>query len=188
MEYVSRRVSVDRGDGRTSVVIGARLSKWREALLVTWAVAWLLCGVYVIYARTTITPGDPLRQYLLAFLAFWAYFLLRAVKAVLWRLKGFELWRIKEGRVTIKDSTLGFGTARTYFVENIQRLGLIKQEPTSLKWQLNNSDWVIGGERLGFEHLGRKVVFGKGLDEAEAKALLKLLEQELRRERKAVGA
>ncbi len=187
MEYLSERVSVDRGEGRTSVVIGARLPKWREALLVTWAVAWLLCGIYVIYARTTMATGDPLRQYLLIFLAFWAYFLLRAVKALLWRLKGLELWRIKEGQLTIKDSILGFGTARTYFVENIQRLGLIRQDPTSLKWQLNNSDWVIGGERLGFEHLGRRIVFGKGLNEAEANALLKLLEKELRRERKEVG-
>ncbi|MDX9750949.1 MAG: hypothetical protein RBT71_07705 [Flavobacteriales bacterium] len=187
MRYLSERVSVDRGEERTSVVIGARLPKWREAMLVTWALAWTACGIYVVYARSGLPPGDPLRQYLLIFLAFWAYFLLRAVKAVLWRLKGFELWRIKEGQVTIKDSILGFGTARTYFVENIQRLGLLRIDPTSWKWQLNNSDWVIGGERLGFDHLGRKVVFGKGLTDEEAAALLKLLQQELRRERKAVA-
>ena len=34
MEVVSERVSVDRTDGRTSVVISARLPKRKEALLV----------------------------------------------------------------------------------------------------------------------------------------------------------
>jgi hypothetical protein len=183
MEYLSERVSIDRNAERISVVIGARLPRWREFLLVAWLVAWLACGVYVIVVRTGLPEGDPLRQYLLAFLAFWLYFLLRVVKAVLWRLKGFELWRIKEGRLTLKDSIMGFGTARHYFLENIQRLGLIQHDPTSWKYHFNNSDWVIGGERLGFEHLGRKVIFGKGLNDAEAKALLKLLEQELKKGR-----
>ena len=185
MEYLSDRVSVDRQDGRTSVVISARLPKHREALLVTWTAAWMLCGAYVLYARADLPLGDPLRQYLLAFLAFWAYFLIKIGRATLWRLKGFELWRIKEGTLTIKDSLFGFGKATSYFVDNIQRLGLLNVERGSWKWQWNESDWVIGGERLGFEHLGRKVVFGKGLTEEEARKLVPILKEALRHQRSA---
>lgn len=184
MEYVSERVSVDRKDGRTSVVITARLTKGKETLLVTWALAWFLCGAYLLYARLQLVSGDPIRQYLLAFLAFWAYYLVVVGKAVLWRLKGSELWRIKDGTLTVKDSILGFGKATDYFVDNIQKLGIIQVDERSWKWQLDQSAWMIGGARLGFEHLGRKVVFGKGLSDEEARQLVPLLKHALSQERK----
>lgn len=184
MEYLSERVSVDRKDGRTSVVITARLSKGKETLLVSWALAWLLCGAYLIHARLQLPVGDPVRQYLLAFLAFWAYYMVVVGRALLWRLKGFELWRIKDGTLTVKDSILGFGKATPYFVDNIQKLGLIQVDERSWKWQLDQSAWMIGGARIGFEHLGRKVIFGKGLTEAEAKQLIPLLKHALTQERK----
>ena len=188
MEVVSERVSVDRTDGRTSVVISARLPKRKEALLVAWFVCWLLVGVYVFYTRTRLSEGEPLRQFMLAFLAFWLYFAVKVGRTVLWRLKGFEQWRLKDGVLTIKDSILGYGKAHTYFVENIQKLGALNLDPTSFKHQLNDSFWTIGGQRLGFEHLGRKVAFGKGLDPAEAKRVLFVLQEALRNARKEIAA
>jgi hypothetical protein len=184
MEYLSERVSIDRKDGRTSVVISARLPRSRETMLVAWFVTWLLCGAYVIYARYQLPAGDPLRQYLLGFLAFWSYFALVVGKAVVWRLKGFELWRIKEGTLTVKNSLWGYGKAHNYFVDNIQKLGLLNVDQRSWKWQLNQSGWVVGGERLGFEHLGKKIIFGKGLTEEEARRLVPILKDALKHERK----
>ncbi|MCC6542230.1 MAG: hypothetical protein IT225_08425 [Flavobacteriales bacterium] len=187
MEIVSDRVSIDRSADRISVVISARLTKRKEALLIAWFLCWLLIGTYVLYARTNMPSGDPLRQFLLVFLAFWLYFVVRVGRALLWRLKGFEQWRLKDGVLTLKDSILGFGKANTYFVENIQRLGALNLDPTSFKHQLNDSFWTVGGERLGFEHLGRKVAFGKGLTEAEAKRVLFVLQEALRTARKRVA-
>lgn len=184
MEIVSERVSIDRGGDRLSVVIGARLPKAKEALLVAWFVCWLLVGAYMVYARTQLAQSDPLRMYILVFLAFWLYFAVKVGRSVLWRLKGFEQWRLKDGVLTVKDSIFGFGKANTYFVENIQKLGALNLDRTSFKYQLNESFWIIGGERLGFEHLGRKVIFGKGLNEAEAKRLLHVLQDALRAARK----
>ncbi|MBL7956042.1 MAG: hypothetical protein JNJ91_13490 [Flavobacteriales bacterium] len=184
MEIVSERVSIDRADGRLSVVISARLPKSKEALLVAWFIAWLASGVYVAIARAGLPEGDPKRQFWLVFLAFWAYFLVRVGRAVLWRLKGFELWRLKDGVFTVKDSIFGYGKANTYFVENIQKLGALNIDATSFKYQLTDSFWTIGGERLGFEHLGRKVIFGKGLNEAESKRVLYVLQEALKAARK----
>jgi len=184
MEYLSERVSVDRREGRTSVVISARLARGRQTILVAWFVAWLFCGAYIIHARYQIPPGEVLRQYLLGFLAFWTYFTVVVGKAVLWRLKGFELWRIKDGTLTVKDSLFGYGKAHAYFVDNIQMLGLLKVDESSWKWQMNQSGWMIGGERLGFEHMGKKVVFGKSLTEEEARRLVPILKRALTEERK----
>jgi hypothetical protein len=184
MEYLSERVSVDRQADRTSVVISARVGRVKERLLLVWVLAWALCGAYVFYLLPGIPKGEPLRQFLLVFLAFWVYFLIKIGKAALWRLKGFELWRIKNGTLTIKDSLFGYGKATDHFVDNIQKLGLINEDPASWKWQWNQSSWVIGGERLGFEYLGRKVVFGKGLTEEEARRLVPILKDALKQQLK----
>jgi hypothetical protein len=188
MEYIGERVSIERTGGRTTVVISARLPRTKGALLITWALAWSLCGFYIIHARLQLPAGDPVRQYLLAFLAFWAYYLVVVLKAIAWRFKGFELWRIKDGTLTLKDSLLGYGKAHDYFVDNIQQLGLLKVDEHSWKWQLDQSAWMIGGARLGFEYLGRKVIFGKGLTESEARRLVPLLKDALRVERRASQA
>ena len=187
MEQVSERVSVERTTGRTSVVISARVERSKEAMLVAWFVAWVVMGGLVIWQRSLLEPGDDLRQYLLAFLAFWLYFALKVGKAVLWRTKGFEQWRLKDGTLTIRDSILGYGKARPYFVENIQKLGLLKIDPSSWKYQWDRSIWTIGGARLGFEYLGRKVIFGKGLTEEEAKRVLFLLQEDLKTSRKGAA-
>jgi hypothetical protein len=180
MEFISERVSIDRRPERFSVVISPRLSPGRRNMLIAWVLLWTASGVLIFLERRQLPVGDPVRQYLLAFLAFWAYFEIRVVRALLWRLKGFELWRVKEGVLTVKDSILGFGNAHRYFVQNIQKLGLIVHEKDSFKQQLNESFWVIGGERIGFEHLGRKVVLGKGLNEEEAKRLVVELKEVVR--------
>ena len=184
MEQISERVSVNRTEDRTSVVISARVDRSKEALLVTWFVAWLLVGAVVIWQRTKIPAGDDLRQFLLAFLAFWLYFAVKVGKAVLWRLKGMELWRMKDGTLTIKDSIFGYGKAKPYFIQNMQRLGLLQIDPASWKYQLDQSFWNIGGNRLGFEYVGKKVIFGKGLNDEEAKRLLYILNDLLKAERK----
>ena len=182
MEFLSERVSVDRRDGVTSTVISPRLSRGNEALLLAWVLAWTCCGAYVIYALFRMPSGQE-RSFTLAFMAFWTYFEVRMVRVLLWRTKGFEKWRLKDGTLTIKDEILGYGRANDYFVENIRKLGLIDMDRTSWKWQLNDSFWVMGGERLGFEHLGKKIVFGKGLTDAEAKQVLVTLQEALKKAR-----
>ncbi len=183
MEFISERVSVDNKDGGLSVVISARLPRAKEALLVVWFLAWLACGTYIM-VEVAHMPSGRMRSFFLAFLAFWAWFALRIGRVVLWRTKGFELWRLKNGVLTIKDSLFGYGRAHDYFVDNIQRFGAIQVDETSWKWQLNDSFWVVGGERLGFEHVGKKVVFGKGLAPQEAQRLVQVMERALKAARK----
>lgn len=185
MEFLSDRVSVERAPGRLSVVISARLSRGREAVLVAWYVAWAFCGAYVLHEAWNAPPGRE-RQFMIAFLAFWLYFMVRIGRVVLWRIKGFESIRVRDGVLTIKNSILGFGKAADHYVENISRLGTLEVDRTSWKWQLNQSFWVMGAERLCFEHTGRQVIFGKGLTEEEARQVLAVIKAALTHERKRV--
>ncbi|MFT3885420.1 MAG: hypothetical protein QM724_08325 [Flavobacteriales bacterium] len=172
-----------RPDG-VSVVISARLSRGQEALLVAWFLAWTCCGIAFIHGLTQ--PQQPgMRQLLLVMVAFWTYFELRIGRVLLWRKKGFELLRVQGATFTVKDSLFRYGKANDYFVENIQRFGPINVDETSWKWQLVDSFWTRGGERLGFEYQGRKVAFGKGLTRVEAQRVADVLARELKRVRKA---
>lgn len=184
MEFITERVSHDRqGDG-WSVVIGNRLPAGKLFLLAAWLVAWSFCGWAFIHEARINTDPD-LRIPLMIMIAFWAYFELRIIRVVLWRTKGFELWWIKDGELTIKDSLFGYGKANRYFVANIQRFGLLNMDETSWRWQMSDSFWTRGGERLGFEYQGKKVAFGRGLTKQESDQLAHLLGKELKRERKA---
>ncbi|HMN05375.1 MAG TPA: hypothetical protein PKD45_06580 [Flavobacteriales bacterium] len=184
MEFISDRVSIERAGEGMSVVIGNRLPKGQLYLLVGWLVAWTFCGAAFMYEAWTNTNPD-LRIPLVVMIAFWAYFELRILRVVLWRTKGFELWRIQDGEITIKDSLFGYGKANRYFIANIQRFGLLNMDETSWKWQMSDSFWTRGGERLGFEYLEKKVAFGRGLTKAEADQLAHVVAKELKRERKA---
>ncbi|MBS1568279.1 MAG: hypothetical protein JST45_02445, partial [Bacteroidetes bacterium] len=156
MEFISERVSIDgRGSG-TSFVISARLPKKQLVLLVLWLAVWTLCGL--AFAREAAVNRTPeMRMPLWVMLAFWAYFELRILRVVLWRTKGFELWRAMEGELIIKNSLFGYGKASRYFIANIQRLGLLNMDKASWKWQMSDSFWTRGAEQLGFEYQGRKV-------------------------------
>lgn len=184
MEFISERVSVERqGDG-LSVVIGNRLPKAQLYLLAGWLAAWTLCGAaFIREAVLNTAPG--LRMPLIVMIAFWAYFELRIIRVVLWRTRGFELWRILDGELTVKDSLFGYGRANRYFIANIQRFGLLNMDEASWKWQMSDSFWTRGAERIGFEYQGRKVAVGRGLNKAEADGLARVAAQELKRERKA---
>lgn len=184
MEFISERVSVERQGEGTSVVISNRLPRTQQYMLIGWLVAWTLCGAAFIYEAFRNT--DPhMRMPLLVMIAFWAYFELRILRVVLWRTKGFELWRILDGELTVKDSFFGYGRANRYFIANIQRFGLLNMDEASWKWQMSDSFWTRGAERLGFEYQGKKVAMGRGLTKAEADQLAHVVARELKRERKA---
>lgn len=187
MEFISERVSVERHKDRTTVVISARPAPLQHTLLVTWLVAWTLCGAYFIHSL--VTTGDAeLRRGLLIMLAFWAYFELHVVRTFLWRTRGFELWRVQGGVLTVKQSLWRFGRAHDYFVENIEGFGPLNHDKNSWKWQVNDSFWNRGMERLGFTHTGRKVAMGRGLNDQEAAALLRTMDRTLKESRKAQQA
>jgi hypothetical protein len=186
MEFVSDRVSVERTVGALSVVISARPTPLQRSLLLAWVTAWTLCGAYFLFELTRVTSAE-LRQGLVVMLAFWAYFEFHVVRTLLWRLKGFELWRLKEGRLTVKNSVWRYGKANDYFVENIQRFGPLAIDEGSWKWQLNDSFWNRGAERLGFEYQGRKVAMGRGLTAEEGQRLARLMTEGLKQARKVTA-
>lgn len=185
MEFISERVSTESKPDSFSVVISSRLPKAQMALLIGWLAAWTFCGVYFMLALSQGQNAET-RLALFIMLAFWAYFELRILNVVLWRVKGFELWLLEREELTVKNSLFGYGKASRYFVANMTRFGLLNVEEDTWKWQLSDSFWTRGAERLGFEYQGRKMAIGRGVTKEEAQGLAHLMSKELKKARAAL--
>lgn len=179
MKFIGDKVSHQKQQGVFTLVISPKVTSLKETLLLTWLLAWTFCGIFFI---TQLFGPDP-RETKLAIgvmVAFWAYFEFKICKAFFWRKHGLERIMIKDGYLHIKNDIKGFGKAKMYFIDNIQNLGLIKTNKKNFFEFMGNSFWVIGGETIGFEHLGKPVTFAQHLDDRDAKLLVRLMESELK--------
>jgi hypothetical protein len=162
MKFIGDKVSHQKQQGVFTLVISPKVTSLKETLLLTWLLAWTFCGIFFI---TQLFGPDP-RETKLAIgvmVAFWAYFEFKICKAFFWRKHGLERIMIKDGYLHIKNDIKGFGKAKMYFIEF-----------------MGNSFWVIAGETVGFEHLGKPVTFAQHLNDRDAKLLVRLMESELK--------
>ena len=83
------------------------------------AIAWLFCGLVVIYSLFFNEINDS-KLYFVTFLLFWVYFLYKIFRVLLWRKYGTEFIRIDQDRFSIKKSIWGFGKAREFLLNNIE--------------------------------------------------------------------
>lgn len=172
------RVSYRRTKDATTVVVSARVEKWKEALLVAWVLAWTVSGGFFI-AELFNDPSEDQRLYLIILLSFWLYFEVRIGKAMFWRLFGMEFIRLKDGTLTLKKSMKKLGKAQDYFIDNIRDLAVIERADHSISKQFDSSFWVIGGETVKFDYMGKEIRFGRQLKNEEAKQLATFLAKEM---------
>jgi hypothetical protein len=114
------------------------------------------------------------KLFLLVYLAFWAYFEYMAVRTWAWRKWGKEIIEVEAGELRISANLKTFGSPAKYFTQNIKNFGPIRKS-TSFSSVYFNSFWILGGESLGFDYMGKKVAFGKQLDSEKAQKLSSLL-------------
>ena len=176
MKNIGNKIEFSTEGKRISVEIFGRSTRWKESLLFGWAVAWTICGLYILaFLFGPISTEE--RFFLMAYLAFWAYFEYKVVYAWLWRKFGKEVLYTSDGNLFIKNDLFGKGEEKKYFLENIQNLGIINHDKSSFSWAFGNSFWVVGGEMIGFDYMGQKIVIAKQIEDADAEQLSKLLKK-----------
>jgi hypothetical protein len=177
---IGNRINIiEATDKELKVVIFAQMEKWKETLLMAWLLAWTFCGVYFVYELITGDYNADYRLFFIILLSFWLYYEVKITKAYLWRKFGKELIRISEDRLFIKNDIRSYGKMNEYFKENIKQFGLINLSEKSFKKASENSYWVVGGDTIGFEYMGKKIVFAKQLDDHDSKQLIKVIQRYL---------
>ncbi len=173
---LSPRITYRRQPGCTTVVISPRLDDTRQWLLTTWIMAWTFCGIAMATQLFADHPRET-KLALVVFLTFWAYYEYRIGYVWLWRRRGVELLKLEDGRLTYKRSLRTYGKAYDFYYDNIHNWK--KTERKTVTSVLENSFWVIGGERLSFDYQNRALRFGVQLTDQEADKLEKFLRREI---------
>jgi hypothetical protein len=182
MRKISARISINENTNKTSVAILGKLERWKESLLLFWLLAWTFCGTVFIYYFLFPTPY----QYsvvMLILLLFWLYFELKIGKVFFWRRSGFEYLEFTNGRFSVKNNLLGLGKVKAYDIREIKRFEKINIKQKNFFAFMDQSFWVIGGDRIYFKYNGKDIIFGKQISEKEQTALVQVLNGALKKEK-----
>jgi hypothetical protein len=174
MEYIGKRVSIKRSDNETSIVIVSQSDKMKNILLFTWFFIWTVSGI-VVFAQYFVIPDPDTKVMLIVWLGFWAYFEFRIFKAFMWRKFGVEKIKLKENKFFYKRDVAGKGKIKVYEFDFIKDLRIVEQKTNSFADNMNNSYWMVAGEKLAFDYYGKEIKFAMQIEEEEAKQLLKKL-------------
>lgn len=174
MQYIGKWISVKRNEDELSIVILAMAEKLKNRLLLAWLVLWTLGGVIVFSQSFTITDPNT-KTAVIVWMGFWVYFEYKITTAYLWRRKGKEVIKLRNNKLLYKRDFSGRSKFKIYQVDYIKDLRITEAKENSFMESLNNSYWVIAGEKLVFDYYGKEIKFGIQLDNDDAKAILKLI-------------
>lgn len=174
IKYISPKVSYRESPSEVTVVISAAISKSKFNLLTVWLVLFGVSGLLIV--SQIFVPGYEgyTRIGFFAFGTFWAYFMYKTGYAWFFRRKGREFIRIYDGKMTVKRAIGTYGKSYEFFLDNIKHFGMRERDKRSFAAELENSFWVLGGERLKFDYLNREIRLGMQMNDQEAKKLEQL--------------
>lgn len=179
MEYIGKRISIKKSPTETSIVILSTADKTKKIMLFIWFILWTISGV-VVLSQFFLIQDQNTKAALIGWLGFWAYFEYKTFKAVMWRSYGIEKIKLRENKLFYKRDVAGRGKIHGYDVDFMKDFRVLELKENSLLDNLNNSYWVIAGERLLFDFQGKPVKFGIQLSDEDAAALFKLIKKQIK--------
>ncbi|XOV68920.1 MAG: hypothetical protein ACFHU9_06990 [Fluviicola sp.] len=188
MKWIGERISFVEDKNRTTIVIEPVNAGWVRSAMGAWVFMWFAIGISVIINYNSLGLDENQAVFIWVFMAFWAYYAVRVTRSWLWLMWGKELIKIDEVAMTYKRSIKKYGKANPYLLENIQKMRVSTPKENSVQAAWEKSPWVVGGERLEFDYMGRLVRFGRKLNEKDAEMLFryitKRIEQQIRKNKK----
>ena len=180
MEYIGNRISIKRTETELSIVILSLVNKVKNRFLLLWVILWSLSGLIVLSQYFVMHDANT-KTAIIVWMGFWAYFEYKIFHAYLWRKSGKEKIKIRDKKLLYKRDVSGRGKIKTYETDFIKDIRLVDPKEKSFSESLNNSYWVISGEKLAFDYYGKEIKFGFQLDEVDAKALMKVIMKEMKK-------
>ena len=174
IKYISKRVSYCEKQDEITVVILANGTKRKFQILTVWLVLFTLSGL-VLFSQLFVPGYEGYTKIgIFAFSAFWGYFIYKVGYVWFWRKDGREFLRLYDGKLSIKRAIKTYGKSHDFLIGNIKAMDRRDINEKSFGTELENSFWVLGGEKIKFDYMGREIRFGLQLTEEEAKKLVQL--------------
>lgn len=189
MKWIGERISFVDDTLKTTLVIEPIDVGWRRGAMGAWVFMWYTIGWAVAYAFLYQDLNDQESIIVVVFAVFWLYYAVRVTRSWFWLMWGKELIKIDEVAMTYKRSIRNYGKATPYYLENISKIRMLHPPVKSIQSAWEKSPWIMGGERIEFDYLGKVVKFGRKLNEKDAELLFKFLtkriEKQVRSNKKA---
>jgi len=175
---MEKRISQEKKDGGILIKIKAYRDESKQKNLLVWLVAWSFCGLAIGSQMFLKEKGDLLNM-ILIFMAFWAYFEYKVIKAFRWRKSGEEQFWITPDNLSYGRTYANRGILKPYRRDLVNQIRPLEEESNSFINAFSSSYWVVGGERLTFTVNGKVIAFGLRLSDKETKQLMKTINQQL---------
>ena len=166
---IGKRITIAEHKDATTVVIDASIPASSQIALEAWFGGWLGLGGLIGYGAYS-SQGDE-RTMLLVCMAFWSFFFIRILKVILWRRMGREIIRVTPKEVLIKNAFKTRGKDRFYAIKNVGEFKAVERDIKSFLGSLDQSFWIMGGDNIHFNYLGKTHVLGKQLPHNDAMQL-----------------
>lgn len=178
-KFIGKRISVVKNREELTITITQQVERWQEAMLIGWLAAWTFCGAILLY-YTFAAEQSSLRFLCALFSAGWMYFFVRITKIFFWRKSGKEIITFRGGKLYLRNAIGKRGRVEEFAYFNIFKLGMVTKDPTSFLAFLDDSFWIIGGDRVGFNYNGSKIRLGKQLSMKDAELLIRVMESAMK--------
>jgi len=181
MKFIGDRISIQQKEKDLSIVILSFKDELKSKFLLLWVVLWSICGIAVLSQYPTLSDPD-IKTAIIVWMGFWAYFEYKIIAAYKWRKSGKEKIKIKDGNLFYLRSSGNKGKFKKYKTDFIKELRFVEPKENSFFENLNESYWMIGNERIGFDYYGADIKFGIQLSTEEARELLNILKRKIKEE------
>ena len=189
MKWIGERISYLDQENKTTIIIVPEKVGIIRSLMGAWFCMWAVIGAVMIWAwlsgfafevgakseQPTAAEKQQAQLIIIIFLVFWLYYFIRVARSFFWLMWGKEMIRVDKISLSLKNSVRGYGKAKEYYLENIQKVRVSVPPAKSFQAAWENSPWIRGGERLEFDYMGKTIRFGRKLDEKESKLLFQVL-------------
>lgn len=175
MKWIGERISFVDGKDKTTIVIEPKDVGWIRGAMGAWVFMWYTIGWAVGWAYFNQDLSQQEIIIVFVFAVFWVYYAVRVTKSWFWIMWGKELIKIDEVSLSYKRSVRNYGKAHVYFLENITKMRMSHPKENSIQAAWEKSPWIVGGERLEFDYMGKVIKFGRKLNEKDAELLFKFI-------------
>lgn len=172
MKVVSERLSILKGENVLSIVILPNRDKKKLVGMFLWLLAWSVCGVIVFANYFKLTDQNS-KLFVIVYLAFWAYFEFKILRAFSWKRSGKEKLWIQEGILYYQREVNGRGKIQEFNLDLVSKFNLIELRPTNFADTINQSFWIKGGERLQFTSQSKTILLGMQINDEEARSIMR---------------
>lgn len=179
MKKIGKRITIEEHSDAITIVIDQKIPKGQQLALEMWIGAWVGLGGLISYGAITFSGND--RTAFLVSLAFWGFFFVRIFKVAVWRRIGNEIIRITPTHLMIKNAFKKRGKDKFYKIKEVGKFEAEEENLRSFMQQLDQSFWIIGGDKIQFKYGGRDQVLGKQLSEPDSKQLANYLNKSVER-------